>query len=85
MSGAASFRSPKAAASLKRAKAPKQNQPRERSSAPDNPSLGRPRILSGGKRVNVYLDAATLERAANLGSGNVSEGIRIALERATGR
>lgn len=39
--------------------------------------------LDGGKRVNVYLDDASLDRAARLGGGNVSEGIRIALEQAT--
>lgn len=37
--------------------------------------------LEGGKRVNVYLDDASLARAAELGDGNVSEGIRIALAR----
>jgi len=40
---------------------------------------GVPSTLAGGKRVNVYLDAASLERAAELGNGNVSEGIRKAL------
>jgi len=35
--------------------------------------------LDGGKRVNVYLDEASLTRAAELGGGNVSEGIRKAL------
>lgn len=43
---------------------------------------GRPAELEGGKRVNVYLDAASLDTAAKLGLGNVSEGIRIALARA---
>lgn len=43
------------------------------------PEVGRPAKLAGGKRVNVYLDASSLTRAAELGSGNVSEGIRIAL------
>lgn len=47
-----------------------------------NNDAGRPAELSGGKRVNVYLDAASLERAAELGNGNVSEGIRIALSKA---
>lgn len=37
--------------------------------------------LDDGKRVNVYLDSASLERAAELGNGNVSEGIRLALQR----
>jgi len=41
--------------------------------------VGRPSEMEGGKRVNVYLDAASLERAAILGGGNVSEGIRRAL------
>lgn len=40
---------------------------------------GRPTALPGGKRVNVYLDADSLARAAELGGGNVSAGIRIAL------
>jgi hypothetical protein len=41
---------------------------------------GRPTEMEGGKRVNVYLDEASLQRAAELGNGNVSEGIRIALQ-----
>ena len=44
-----------------------------------NVQAGRPSTLAGGKRVNVYLDTASLTRASELGSGNVSEGIRIAL------
>lgn len=44
------------------------------------PEAGRPAELDGGKRVNVYLDAPSMERAADLGKGNVSEGIRIALQ-----
>jgi ABC-type taurine transport system substrate-binding protein len=43
-------------------------------------SVGRPVEMTGGKRVNVYLDAASLARAAELGGGNVSEGIRAALK-----
>lgn len=39
--------------------------------------------IGGGKRVNVYLDAEMLDVASSLGSGNVSEGIRIALSRAS--
>lgn len=46
-------------------------------------AVGRPVSLDAGKRVNVYLDSDSLERAAKLGNGNVSEGIRIALQRAT--
>jgi hypothetical protein len=45
------------------------------------PIAGRPSKMEGGKRVNVYLDAASLRRAEALGKGNVSEGIRIALQR----
>lgn len=35
--------------------------------------------LRDGKRVNVYLDSPSLKKAADLGGGNVSEGIREAL------
>lgn len=41
--------------------------------------VGRPAALAAGKRVNVYLDASSIARAAELGNGNVSEGIRLAL------
>jgi hypothetical protein len=41
--------------------------------------VGRPTELNGGKRVNVYLDQASLDAATALGNGNVSEGIRRAL------
>ncbi len=41
---------------------------------------GRPSKMEGGKRVNVYLDADSLATAAKAGNGNVSEGIRKALE-----
>lgn len=44
---------------------------------------GRPAELKDGKRVNVYLDAGSLKLAAELGGGNVSEGIRIALSSVT--
>ncbi len=43
-------------------------------------TTGRPAEMEGGKRVNVYLDAASLAAAAALGDGNVSEGIRKALK-----
>jgi hypothetical protein len=46
---------------------------------PTAPKLGRPKIMAGGKRVNVYLDAQSLAAALKLGGGNVSAGIRIAL------
>lgn len=43
---------------------------------------GVPSTMCAGKRVNVYLDAESLARAAEIGNGNVSEGIRAALLRA---
>ena len=46
--------------------------------------VGRPAEV-GGKRVQVYLDAESLSIAAQLGNGNVSEGIRKALKKATER
>lgn len=46
---------------------------------------GRPAELEGGRRVNVYLDVASLEIASRLGAGNVSEGIRKALASAGDR
>lgn len=42
--------------------------------------IGRPPEMAGGRRVNVYLDASSLRRAAEIGDGNVSEGIRRALK-----
>jgi hypothetical protein len=44
--------------------------------------VGRPADLESGKRVNVYLDATSIARASKIGNGNVSEGIRIALNAA---
>lgn len=43
---------------------------------------GRPEEMQGGKRRNVYLDDASWTKAAKLGNGNISEGIRGALTRA---
>lgn len=43
-------------------------------------TAGRPAEMDKGRRVNTYLDADSLAIAAKLGSGNVSEGIRIALK-----
>lgn len=40
---------------------------------------GRPPKMRDGKRVNLYLDEKTLKRAEELGNGNVSAGIRVAL------
>jgi hypothetical protein len=44
--------------------------------------VGRPSEMTDGRRVQVYLDAASLATAATLANGNVSEGIRLALARA---
>lgn len=46
------------------------------------PTVGRPADLQGGRRVNVYLDAESLALAAQIGDGNVSNGIRRALKSA---
>lgn len=43
---------------------------------------GRPEKMQGGKRRNVYLDDASWTKAVKLGNGNVSDGIRTALDRA---
>ena len=45
-------------------------------------TVGRPTKLLDGKRINVYLDVASLDAAAKIGNGNVSEGIRLALQKA---
>ena len=42
---------------------------------------GRPALLRGGRRVQVYLDADAVAAATRLGAGNVSRGIRAALAR----
>lgn len=43
------------------------------------PQAGHPRVLEGGKRISVYLDATSHQHAIALGGGNASEGIRLAL------
>lgn len=40
---------------------------------------GRPPDLEDGRRVNLYLDGDTLEKAAAIGGGNISLGIRRAI------
>ena len=40
---------------------------------------GRPKEIEAGRRVNVWLDQYSVERAESLGEGNVSAGIRAAL------
>ena len=42
-------------------------------------TVGRPSEMEDGKRTNVYIDAASKAKAARIG-GNVSEGIRKALD-----
>lgn len=44
---------------------------------------GRPRILNGGKRRNVYLDDETIENAKALSGGDISRGLREAVRIAT--
>lgn len=46
--------------------------------------VGRPAGVDG-KRVQVYLDAESLKTAALIGAGNVSEGIRQALKKVSGK
>ena len=47
--------------------------------------IGRPSEMSGGQKVNTYLDAESIAIATRLGNGNVSEGIRKALKQAAER
>jgi cytosine/adenosine deaminase-related metal-dependent hydrolase len=35
--------------------------------------------IDGGRRVNVYLDQATIDEAKKLGLGSISEGLRVAV------
>ena len=42
-------------------------------------TIGRPREITDGRRVNVWLDQASVDLAESLGDGNVSAGIRAAL------
>ena len=44
------------------------------------PKRGRPPTLTDGKRVTLTLDQATIDRARELGAGNLSLGVRRALE-----
>ena len=54
---------------------------RKRSPDYEPPTAGRPATLDDGQAVTVYLPAAMAERAAKLGGGNVSAGVRIALQK----
>lgn len=49
-----------------------------------NSKKGRPEEMQGGKRRNVYIDDASWQKALELGNGNASDGIRIALARTDG-
>lgn len=42
---------------------------------------GRPEEMTGGKRHNIYLDAASWAAAVKQGNGNASAGIRDALDK----
>ena len=46
----------------------------------DKKPKGFQKQMDDGKRVNVYLDQASIDVARKLGNNNVSEGIRIALK-----
>jgi hypothetical protein len=43
--------------------------------------LGRPVKLDNGKRYNVILDENTVKKARKIGSGNLSEGLRLAVDK----
>jgi hypothetical protein len=60
------------------ASTPKFREPVKQAPAIEEPvRRGAPRRLHEGRRVNVFLDAATVARAMKAGNGNLSEGIRI--------
>jgi hypothetical protein len=46
---------------------------------------GRPAQMKAGKGINVYLDPVTVTRAKQIGDGNLSAGLRIAVELAIER
>jgi len=50
---------------------------------PPDPKQGRPAEIVGGRRVNLWLDAISIERAEMIGNGSVSAGVRKALELAS--
>ena len=41
---------------------------------------GKPRTLTGGQRKNVYFDEPSLIEAKRLGNGDLSKGVRLALQ-----
>ena len=44
------------------------------------PGAGAPKQMVDGRRIYVYLDAGSIDRARQIGGGNVSAGIRLALQ-----
>lgn len=57
----------------------------KRKRTPSNPRGAGAPVTVGGKKVSVYLDQVSLEAAARLGAGNVSQGVREALRLAVER
>ena len=53
---------------------------RRRSPDYEPPGPGRPAVMDAGEPVTVYLSAAQVARAAELGDGNVSAGVRYAID-----
>lgn len=53
---------------------------RRRSPDYNEPGPGRPAVMDGGEPVTVYLSASQIARAAELGDGNVSAGVRYAID-----
>lgn len=52
---------------------------------PSNPRGAGAPVTVNGRKISVYLDQASLEVAARLGAGNVSQGVREALRLAVER
>lgn len=48
----------------------------------EGPAIGRPVTMSDGQDVTVYLDGRQIEKARRIGGGNVSAGVRLAIEQA---
>ena len=48
--------------------------------APEKRAVGRPQKIDGGRNRTIYLSDRYAEMAEKIGSGNISEGIRIAIE-----
>jgi hypothetical protein len=52
---------------------------------PSGRKSGRPLEMSGGKKINLYLDLESLAIAGRLGDGNISDGVRKALQLVNGK